>query len=323
MKVLILRDSTRSLTGGIKKHCSDLYELFKDDSDINIQNIIDLPCKFIPLLRKYIVNYSTLKKYIKNSQCNTIHIHGFMSILALEAIYISKRLKKRIIYSTHFHPFKYLDRPILGILFYHTLLKPLLKYVDTIITINNEDTTFFSSFHKNVKKIPHWLEKENSSEKISHTNSMILFVGRNDSNKGIEHLYSLPPNKYEIHCVTGGILKRRDFIQHQNLSNNELKELYKQANVVVVPSRYEAFSLVALEALANHTPIVISDRVKIADYLSNNKHYQIFKYGNYKEFEKAINEILNQTQKHFDDTILLPFSKEKIKSTYKSIYTNN
>lgn len=94
---------------------------------------------------------------------------------------------------------------------------------------------------------------------------MVLFVGRNDTNKGIEHLYSLPDN-YRVHCVCKGTVKRNDFILHQNLGDAELACLYRQASVVVVPSRYEAFSLVALEALQYHTPVVISERVRIGDY---------------------------------------------------------
>lgn len=322
MNILIIRDKTQNLQGGIKKHSSDLYYLFKNDGDINIQEIKDLPCKYIPILRKHIVNTSILKKYIQESLCETIHIHGFMSFLVIQSITISSKLKKRIIYSPHFHPFKYLNRPFLGKVFFILLLRPLLKKIDTIITINNEDTLFFTSKHNNVQRIPHWIDENITCDNIVRKNNMILFVGRNDSNKGLEHLYALPKNKYEIHCVTNGTLKRDDFIQHTSISNNELKKLYREASVVVVPSRYEAFSLVALEALYNHTPIVISNRVRIGDYLSNSKNCQVFSYGNYKDFERAIDIILKLSNQTFDESILQPFSVNSIKNKYKSIYLN-
>lgn len=321
MNILIISDKSRNFGGGINKHCKDLYNLFKNDEDIKIQAINNLPSIFIPILNKNIVEISSLKKCIKDSNCDIVHIHGFMSVLVIQSILIASLLKKKIIYSPHFHPFKYLNRPFLGKVFFILFLKPLLKRIETIITINNEDTSFFSLYHSNVRRIPHWLEQESIKKHIPRKNNMILFVGRNDSNKGLEHLYTLPLNKYEIHCVTGGILKRKDFIQHKNISDQELSKLYRETNVVVVPSRYEAFSLVALEALYNHSPIVISERVRIGDYLKDIKGCTIFQYRNFKEFEVAIEETIHYSNIDFN-VLLLPFSRKTIKQKYKDIYLN-
>lgn len=323
MKVLIIRDNIINFQGGIKKHCDDLFKLFNGDKNIQIQNFINLPCVYLPIIRKHITNFSILKKHIIESKCDIVHIHGFMSIFVLQAILISYKLNKKIIYSPHFHPFIYLNRPFLAKVFFNLLLRPLLNKVDVIITINKEDTLFFSKYHNNIYKIPHWLNKTERVSSNTKIKNMILFVGRNDTNKGIDHLYALPKNKYQIHCVTGGILRRNDFIQHKNLSTDELNNLYKQASVVVVPSRYEAFSLVALEALSNHTPIVISERVRIADYLTGNNAYKIFKYGDYKDFENAIDTMLQQSNQNFDVSILQPFSPQNIKNEYKKIYLND
>lgn len=39
-----------------------------------------------------------------------------------------------------------------GKLWFHLFLKPVLFKVDTIVTINNEDTRFFGKYHPNVKR---------------------------------------------------------------------------------------------------------------------------------------------------------------------------
>lgn len=319
MKVLLIRDITTNYTGGIKKHCEDLANLFHHESDLDVVDMIDLPFHYNAFLRKKIFEYKSLYTYISESSCDVVHIHGFMSIGVIQALIVAKRLKKRVLYSPHFHPFKYIEHPFYGKMFFYTFLRPLLRFVEKIICINNEDSAFFKKFHENVTQIPHWANHVFSGVFSQQTDKrIILFIGRNDSNKGLEHLYNLSNNEYEVHCVTRGELKRTDFIQHQDISDNELNELYSKASVVVVPSRYEAFSLVALEALEHGTPIVISERVRIADYLVGEKGYRIFKYHDFEGFNAAVQSVIGES---FDREVLLsPFNSDYVKSQYYKAY---
>jgi glycogen synthase len=52
------------------------------------------------------------------------------------------------------------------------------------------------------------------------------------------------------------------------LERSQVLELYRAARVVVVPSRYESFSMTALEAVASSTPVVVSSSCGIASWLS-------------------------------------------------------
>lgn len=321
VKVLIIRDKTRSFNGGIKRHCSDLKELMSNYKDLTIAPIEDIPSKYLKLFRKSVFRSKELNSYIIQNSCDVVHIHGFMSLGVIQAIKTAYKLKKKIIYSPHFHPFEYLKNPILGKLFFYIFFKPLLHKIDTIITINKEDTLFFRNIHPKVVQIPHWTTHTN----LLHSNfpkrkNMILFVGRNDDNKGLEHLYHLPPY-YEVHCVTKGPIERSDFILHENINDYELTLLYQQASLVTIPSKYEAFSLVALEALSNHTPIVLSNHVRIADYLSGNNGYCIFKYHNYNDFNYAIKKVMEMKNIDFNQ-LLLPFNPKDIQEKYYQIYNN-
>lgn len=147
---------------------------------------------------------------------------------------------------------------------------------------------------------------------------MILFVGRNDENKGIPLLYKLNA-KYEVHLVTRGTVERSDFILHNHISNEELSSLYEQASLVVIPSRYEAFSYVALEAFAHSTPVVMSDTVMIADYLKGYDGYMTFRYGDVNGFLQAVEETIGRSVD--TDKILAIFEKKKIREQYKDMYT--
>ena len=271
-------------------------------------------------IRKYKYDTKALVRYIENSRCDVVHIHGFMSPGAVQAINAAYGLNKKIVYSPHFHPFRYLRHPMKGKLWFHLFLKPVLFKVDTIVTINNEDTRFFGKYHPNVKKIPHWSTTDtNVLDEVEKQDNMVLFIGRNDTNKGIEHLYTLSDN-CQVHCVCKGTVKRDDFILHQNLGDAELACLYRQASVVVVPSRYEAFSLVALEALQHHTPVVISERVRIGDYLKGDKGYRVFNYHDYEGFKDAVSELMMSKDTVNYNQLLAPFDKEKIREEYCRIY---
>lgn len=321
MKILIIRDEIMSYNGGIKRHCDELRLLINQYRDVEVLPIENIPCKYIKSIRKFKYNTKELKQYIDNSNCDVVHVHGFMSVGAVQAINVAYNLKKKIVYSPHFHPFKYLQNPLIGRFFFKCCIQPILYKIDTIVTINSEDTHFFNKYHRNVVRIPHWNSSSNNAKEkkiFPKRKNTILFVGRNEENKGLEHLYQLPP-QYEVHCVTKGPLLRKDFILHEAIDDQDLNKLYGLASVVVVPSRYEAFSLVALEALNHYTPIVISDRVRIGDYLKGNKGYNIFEYHNYQSFNKAIEEIMVQKDVDYQQ-LLRPFDIEKIRNEYYKVY---
>ena len=250
----------------------------------------------INVIDKIVFNEKKLRQRIYISKCDVVHIHGFASLAVWQAIRIASKLKKRIIYTAHFHPFERLDNPTLGKLFFHFLLKPYIKKIDTIITINKEDTAFFKKYHNNTIMIPNWLAKPIIENNNSKKKNIILFVGRNDHNKSPQYLNDL----------------------HTQISDNELNELYRQASLLIVPSRYEAFSYVVLEALAQGTPALISDNVRIADYIGQKQGVTLFKYGDHNDF---LNKIETAIQQKVDiNFIKALFSETTIKKQLTSIY---
>lgn len=317
MKVLLIRPTPRTKCAGVDGYCRALQDLFAHDSEVEI-----LPIDDYEVIRSRLFNdfykWKPFLDKIKKSGADVVHINGYTSFSTLEAFIAAKRCKKKIVYTAHWHPYFTLRRPLLGWLFFNILLKPLVKnWVGAVVTINNEDTAYFQKFHKNVHCIQHWMRFEKPILHVENNmgKKMVLFVGRiNDPNKGIEHLYSLPEGKYEIHCVGKGIMKPRvDMIQHINISVDELKNLYSKASVVVVPSKYEAFSYVSLEALASNVPICVSDRVRIVDWLDGLEWGRVFPFHDYVGFccavEKTIGTPVDREQ------ILLRFAPQ-----YKKYY---
>lgn len=320
IRILLVSDNEPSEKGGIERHCHNLIKLFGKDDEISLSsasktNIVHFS---IPFINKTIFNSNSLKKTIIQSSCDIVHIHGFASFIPAQTIRLANKLGKRIVYTAHYHPFNTIENGFLGNVFFTFFVKPQLHKINSIITINKEDTIFFEKFCPNVHMIPNWVNEEPQVDFKGKRENMILYVGRTDANKGIDHLYSIPKNKYEIHCVSNDKIAREDFIVHKKISDSELLNLYSLASLVVVPSRYEAFSYVALESLMCGTPVVMSYNVRISDYLKESDGIKQFPFGDYNAFIRAVDETINK--KVDVETIKGVFNKNIIYNKLKSLY---
>ena len=320
MRVLQIRETPLTKCAGVDANCQALIDLFAGDKDVEMLPTIDYTRHTVPVLHQYYLDKKEICDSIESQKPDIIHIHGAYSFTLWVAVKCAKKYNITIVFSPHFHPFWALRRPYMGRLFFNLITKTVLHDIHTVFTINNEDTAQFTKYHHNVVKIPHWSKFKIPEKKPEKNPKMILFVGRlSESNKGFEHLYHLPKDKYEIHCVgKDDVDLRSDMVKHTNISNEELAGLYQQASLLVVPSRYEAFSYVTLEALANYTPVVVSNRVRILDYLEGFAGASSFKYQDYEDFAIKVKDTIGANVD--PKTISTKFSPEKIKKAYKAAY---
>jgi glycosyltransferase involved in cell wall biosynthesis len=114
-----------------------------------------------------------------------------------------------------------------------------------------------------------WSDHLDSSRRIgtSSGNLMVLFVGGNFDRKGGDLLLNIARKEEfqqcDFHFVTKGFKgpRGRNIFVHDNLSANSeaLISLYRQADIFVLPTRADVFSLAALEAMAMELPVVITN----------------------------------------------------------------
>lgn len=320
IKVLQIRETPESKSDGLDANVQGIVKLFADDKDIEMLPVINYTVHHIPLLGQSYIDGREICNSIEQYNPDIVHVHGTYSFTLIVAVNAARKYKKPVILSSHFHPFWSLRRPLMGKLFFNVVTRNVIKHIDTILTINNEDTSIFKQYHNCVAKIPHWSKFPPEEDLPVKDKSKVLFVGRlAETNKGFDHLWHLPEGKYDIHCVgSGDIQLRSDMQKHLNISDGELHELYRKASLLVVPSRYEAFSYAALEALMCGTPIVCSERVRIADYLDGICGYRIFNYQDYDAFIKAVDETIGS---HVDvNKVVDTFSPMRIKELYKKEY---
>ena len=107
---------------------------------------------------------------------------------------------------------------------------------------------------------------------------IVLYVGRIAAGKGIEHLLAIARRLPDVHVMLVGpddrhgvaaLVRAASAIGRVHLlpqSNGPPTDLYRQADVFVLASDGESFGLVAAEAAAAGTPVVVSDRCGIAPF---------------------------------------------------------
>jgi glycosyltransferase involved in cell wall biosynthesis len=103
---------------------------------------------------------------------------------------------------------------------------------------------------------------------------LVLYVGRIAAGKGIEHLLAAVQELPEAHLVIAGpddrhgVSTRGERVHRLPMTADPPRALYPQADVFVLASEGESFGIVAAEAAAAGTPVVISDRCGIAPFFN-------------------------------------------------------
>jgi glycosyltransferase involved in cell wall biosynthesis len=101
---------------------------------------------------------------------------------------------------------------------------------------------------------------------------LILYVGRIAAGKGIEHLVEAARQIPDAHVVVAGpddrhgVSTRAPRVHTLPMSEEPPRALYPQADVFVLASEGESFGMVAAEAAAAGTPVIVSDRCGIAAF---------------------------------------------------------
>jgi len=143
---------------------------------------------------------------------------------------------------------------------------------------------------------------------------ILLFVGRIDPLKGIEQLLRAivylqninglrliviggdEDSQYEIGRLQrlAGELSVQDVVDFRGLvKHDELLHYYSAADACIVPSYYESFGLVALEALACGTPVVATDVGDLKNIIRQGENGYVIADNNPRELARKINLLLS------------------------------
>lgn len=153
----------------------------------------------------------------------------------------------------------------------------------------------------------------------------LLFVGRFDPQKGLDvllHAFNAC-HRQDLHLtiigdnvVGGGIKiekKNTDRITFLGwIPHDKLASYYSACDAVIMPSRWEAFGLVAIEAMKYGKPVIVSNRGALPELIEDGRNGFVF------EFEKIdqLVEIL-ETVKLKDLRIISSVNEKEFSKKYQ------
>ena len=259
-------------------------------------NVYELNLDFRPWKSRRLI-YKPVKTFLKEHKYDVIHIHsGSISVLAYEALAARKSGTNRILVHSHSTGERSLKHMLI-----HTAFSPLLLMCPTdylACSIEAGEMKFPKPVQKYVKVIPNGIKlekfKRNKNKReelrnkygISKDKFIIGHIGRFTTEKNHSFLidvlqrmsrdddtcYLLLVGEGELFDEVIQLVnarKLRDRVLFTGAVDNP-EDYYNMMDYFVLPSKYEGFSFVTLEAQANGLPCLVSTGVPDAVLLTDN-----------------------------------------------------
>lgn len=227
----------------------------------------------------------SLRRLIASHQPHILHLHstfaGFIGRLVLLTFRPSKR--PHVIYCPHAFPFLMQTSPLQKSL-YRALERLLSRITDRIICVSQfeyREALLAGLPHAKLLVIYNGINPPLAPFRPSRTASNstnLLFVGRFDRQKGFDILQMAMqrlPEHYHLTAVGAPVHGTAFPSPASNITYTgwlpplQLAEYYRSADLVIMPSRWESFGLVAIEAASYGTPTLAPDIAAFPELIDN------------------------------------------------------
>jgi glycosyltransferase involved in cell wall biosynthesis len=258
--------------------------------------------RFIPLPMKYSFLSIGLFRALLTTDVQVLQVFSVLpSFFILGAILVAKIRGIPLILYPQFHPNRFDYHPngwvrVIGRIFDKSMAVYFIGLANHVICLTNLEERFYHT--KGITKtttIYEWVPRRTVPDRkavdefrsrlqISEEEHVILFVGRIDRRKGLDILIralpsvikNVPNTRLVVVGRDDGHLKECiDLARTLNcedkimitgqLTDEDLSAAYCTAEIVAIPSRFEAFGRTLLEAWTFHKPAVLTDRVALSE----------------------------------------------------------
>ncbi len=275
-----------------------------------------------PFSLRNVQAYNQLKNILKINNYSIVHCHtpmgGVIGRLAARKLWKSGKVK--IIYTAHgFHFYK--GAPLLNWLLYYPVEKWLMKYTDSLITINKEDFYRANKIKNKIVNIyqingvgvnleefypvKSYEEKINLRTKkgVNKKGFVLLYTAEFITRKNHKLIFDVLPelkNKIPelqvIFCGKGELLeyyKTFALINDLHFINftgytKDVADYCRLSDILIMPSLQEGLPMGMIEAIATGLPVVASNIRGHRDIIINNENGLLFQSNDKEDFKNKI-----------------------------------
>jgi len=327
-----VREVTRRLRAAgeeVEVFASDLYDEGRWERRATYPSPVDgVPVHRFPV-RKRLVPGLTMPMMVglidalADSGAEVIHAHSHRYGHVLEAAAVAERLGVPLVVSTHYHPADRREPPLKrGLLRVQDVVFGMSAYriARAIVVQTDQESRLVGEFapRGKLRTIPPgidlsaWSNPEaDRAESLSLPPEYFLFVGRVAPNKGLPTLLDAiagldPPARrplvvmgrdwgerarLEAQAKSLGLEGQVRFLGHVD-APTDYRGVIRRARALVLPSEWEAFGLVLLEAMAAATPIVASEVGGVPDVLDRGRAGRLVPYGDPTRLAAALRSVI-------------------------------
>jgi len=261
--------------------------------------------------------YLKLASEIKKA--DVVHLHTLPFFHNIVGFVLAKFLRKTVVITPHFHPgHEHYEKKM----FYD-----IMKRCDAVIAVSGFEKSYLAAkgipeskifiTANSIDREIHITQEETESYKnklmrannISENAKKIIFLGNKQKSKGIVHvieaafelakeveeqicLFLVGPSNQEFPGIDSFLDRPVNLriIDFGIVPEKDKEHLLQISDVLVLPSKFEAFGIVFLEAWKFRKPVIGSDRGPIPDLIKN-AGLQV-RYGDVKDIKEKMKRIL-------------------------------
>lgn len=263
-----------------------------------------------PYKRKPVYFVKAIKaihRKVKEFDPDIIHVHGTFAGVFLRTLFFFKSRRPVIIYNAHGWAFLMDTKPWKQKLF--ALAERVLSHTtDFIIHISKHEYTMAMHYGLPAGKSGVVYNGVSATSALSDAPIVtepdtihLLYVGRFDRQKGFDLLLEVfSENKFSnvrLYLVGDTVLEEVEYVFPENtikigwVDNSEIDRYMQACDAVIIPSRWEGFGIVAIEALRNKKPVIASDRGALPEIIRHGMNGYIFDFDNKQELADIIHRL--------------------------------
>lgn len=254
-----------------------------------------------------------MAKELKKSGFDIVHGHSYHAL----PLYFARYAKAgRFIVNPYYHGHGHTPIRDFLIKLYKPLGKKIFAHADKIITISEYEKEIlakdFSIQRSEISVIPPGIDLMEFAnlDRIHKETKAILYVGRLEHYKGVQHIIEALPLVDKEFClkIVGkgpykatlvklidrlGLNGRISF--HEDLTRQELLKMYATAGLFILLSKYETLSIVVAEALAAKTPCIVANTSALSEWVDNKNCFGLDYPINNPELAELIRKVVGKS----------------------------